>query len=218
MCSFHCAVAPGVLANWKKKTQIRPYVTIILQIKRYPLALKLIVIINRSRRILMKDVRKKSITSTRFRIRLRRSYRDASDISGLDNVIGNIAPTYRRETRDRLFDPAVHIRVRSYTADRGIRIAGAYLSSRHSPITENRDRPGIRRKYAPESPAILLHYWLTCGTKKFTRVRRTRFLPRVHPLPPFKGSRTSSASDKRSAVNYARWISIFLIFENSKGA
>ena len=149
-------------------------------------------IINRSRWILMKDARKKSITSFPCSVRRERisgfslyhnelSWRERYFVVGLDNVIGNmLANIPEGNTRSSI--RWQYTRTLSYTIEcsRQIEVfVSAYLSRRHSPIT------GIRAtlESSINTPWHLLLYCFTIGWVRLGKihegVRRTRFLLRI---------------------------------------
>jgi len=125
-------------------------------------------IINRSRRILMKDVRKKSIIS--FPCSVWRvlelplyelSQRERYFVVGLDNVIGNM-PANTPEGNTRSSIRLQYTRTLSYTIERSRQIevfVSAYLSRRHSPITGI----GAALESNINTPWHLLLYCFTIG-------------------------------------------------------
>lgn len=135
-------------------------------------------IINHSRRILMKDTRKKSITSvlrstwTHFGIfaiyRNELSWRERYFVVGLDNVIGNmLANIPEGNTRSSIRRQYTRTLSCTIECSRQIEVfVSAYLSRRHSPIT------GIRAalESSINTPWHLLLYCFTIGWVRLGKI------------------------------------------------
>lgn len=109
-----------------------------------------------------------------------RNYRDASDISELDNVIGNIARTNIPEGNARSSIRSGNTFAYDRTQQIEVFVSSAYLSSRHSPITGIGTvlESGIN---TPRNPPL---YYFTIGWRAARKNSRGFIVRDFFPVPP----------------------------------